>query len=193
MGGNMTNKINICHISDLHFGVYENKSFCTEDESFSLAYSLIEFISNQFDENQKPHFLIISGDLTSVSDKDEYSQFLQFMDHFIEEDCFAKCCFKKYKAIDRTIIVPGNHDTVRKVNPKIIYCAISGYGQTGPLVKYVGHDANYLSYAGVLDIIGEADRPPSIPGIQIADIAGGGMNAVIGILLISKWGGIKKD
>jgi crotonobetainyl-CoA:carnitine CoA-transferase CaiB-like acyl-CoA transferase len=72
---------------------------------------------------------------------------------------------------------------MRKVNPKIIYCAISGYGQTGPLVKYVGHDANYLSYAGVLDIIGEADRPPSIPGVQIADIAGGGMNAVIGILL----------
>ena len=76
-----------------------------------------------------------------------------------------------------------DYDTVRKVNPKIIYCAISGYGQTGPLVNYVGHDANYLSYAGVLDIIGEADRPPSIPGVQIADIAGGGMNAVIGILL----------
>ena len=76
-----------------------------------------------------------------------------------------------------------DYDTVRKVNPKIIYCAISGYGQTGPLVKYVGHDANYLSYAGVLDIIGEADRPPAIPGVQIADIAGGGMNAVIGILL----------
>ncbi|MGD2271963.1 MAG: CaiB/BaiF CoA-transferase family protein [Desulfobacterales bacterium] len=76
-----------------------------------------------------------------------------------------------------------DYDTVRKANPRIIYCAISGYGQTGPLVKHVGHDANYLSYAGVLDIIGEADRPPSIPGIQIADIAGGGMNAVIGILL----------
>jgi crotonobetainyl-CoA:carnitine CoA-transferase CaiB-like acyl-CoA transferase len=47
----------------------------------------------------------------------------------------------------------------------------------------VGHDVNYLSYAGVLDLIGEKDRPPSIPGVQIADIAGGGMNAAIGILL----------
>ena len=74
-------------------------------------------------------------------------------------------------------------ETVRKVNPKIIYCSISGYGQDGPFRDRVGHDANYLSYAGVLDLIGEADRPPSIPGVQMADIAGGGMNAAIGILL----------
>jgi crotonobetainyl-CoA:carnitine CoA-transferase CaiB-like acyl-CoA transferase len=76
-----------------------------------------------------------------------------------------------------------DYETVREVNPKIIYCSISGYGQDGPFRDRVGHDANYLSYAGVLDLIGEADRPPSIPGVQIADIAGGGMNAAIGILL----------
>ena len=75
------------------------------------------------------------------------------------------------------------YQTVREVNPKIIYCSISGYGQDGPFRDRVGHDANYLSYAGVLDLIGEANRPPSIPGVQIADIAGGGMNAAIGILL----------
>ncbi len=75
------------------------------------------------------------------------------------------------------------YQTVRKVNPKIIYCSITGYGQDGPFRDRVGHDANYLSYAGVLNLIGEADRPPSIPGVQIADIAGGGMNAAIGILL----------
>lgn len=76
-----------------------------------------------------------------------------------------------------------DYDTVRKANSKIVYCSISGYGQTGPYHTRVGHDVNYLSYSGVLDLIGEADRPPSIPGIQIADIAGGGMNAAIGILL----------
>ena len=76
-----------------------------------------------------------------------------------------------------------DYQTVREINPKIIYCSITGYGQDGPFRDRVGHDANYLSYAGVLDLIGEADRPPSIPGIQIADIAGGGMNAAIGILL----------
>jgi crotonobetainyl-CoA:carnitine CoA-transferase CaiB-like acyl-CoA transferase len=76
-----------------------------------------------------------------------------------------------------------DYQCVREVNPKIIYCAITGYGQNGPFRDRVGHDVNYLSYAGVLNLIGESDRPPSIPGIQIADIAGGGMNAAIGILL----------
>jgi crotonobetainyl-CoA:carnitine CoA-transferase CaiB-like acyl-CoA transferase len=76
-----------------------------------------------------------------------------------------------------------DYQRVREVNPKIIYCAITGYGQNGPFRDRVGHDVNYLSYAGVLNLIGEPDRPPSIPGIQIADIAGGGMNATIGILL----------
>jgi crotonobetainyl-CoA:carnitine CoA-transferase CaiB-like acyl-CoA transferase len=76
-----------------------------------------------------------------------------------------------------------DYESVRKANPKIIYCAITGYGQNGPLRERVGHDVNYLSYAGVLNLIGEPDRPPSIPGIPIADIAAGGMNAAIGILL----------
>lgn len=76
-----------------------------------------------------------------------------------------------------------DYKRVHQKNPKIIYCSISGYGQTGGFVDRVGHDVNYLSIAGVLDLIGEADRPPSIPGIQIADISGGAMNAAIGILL----------
>ncbi|MBI5589636.1 MAG: CoA transferase [Deltaproteobacteria bacterium] len=74
-------------------------------------------------------------------------------------------------------------ETVCKVNPGIIYCSITGYGQTGPYVNRAGHDVNYLSIAGILDLIGQTDSNPAIPGVQIADIAGGGMNAVIGILL----------
>ncbi len=76
-----------------------------------------------------------------------------------------------------------DYDTVRKVNQKIIYCSISGYGQTGPYRDRAGHDVNYLSISGVLDLIGQSNHPPSIPGIQVADIAGGGMNAAIGILM----------
>jgi crotonobetainyl-CoA:carnitine CoA-transferase CaiB-like acyl-CoA transferase len=68
-------------------------------------------------------------------------------------------------------------------NPRIVYCSITGYGQTGRLRMRVGHDANYLAQAGALDLCGDPDRPPAIPGVQIADIAGGGMNAAIGILL----------
>ncbi len=76
-----------------------------------------------------------------------------------------------------------DYDAVRVFNPGIVYCAVSGYGQTGPLSDKAGHDVNYLAHSGVLDVIGEPDRPPVIPGIQIADMAGGGLNAAVGILL----------
>jgi len=76
-----------------------------------------------------------------------------------------------------------DYETVKAINPGIIYCSISGYGQNGPMWDRVGHDVNYLSTSGVLDLIGEKSRPPAIPGVQFADIAGGSMNAVIGILL----------
>lgn len=76
-----------------------------------------------------------------------------------------------------------DYRSVKRVNPQIIYCSITGYGQTGPYRDRAGHDANYLGVAGVLDLIGEKDKPPSIPGVQIADIAGGSLNGAIGILL----------
>ena len=73
-------------------------------------------------------------------------------------------------------------DTIHQRFPAIVYCSISGYGQTGPWADKAGHDINYLGTSGILDLIGPAQGPPSIPGIQIADI-GGSLNAVIGILL----------
>ncbi len=76
-----------------------------------------------------------------------------------------------------------DYDSVRKINPAIIYCSVTGYGQTGSFSGRAGHDINYLGYAGILELVGEANRPPAIPGVQVADIAGGGMNAAIGILL----------
>ncbi len=75
-----------------------------------------------------------------------------------------------------------DYETIRKINPRIVYCALTGYGQSGRLKDRAGHDVTYLAHAGVLDLIGAADRPPSIPGVQIADIAGG-LNAAVGILL----------
>ena len=76
-----------------------------------------------------------------------------------------------------------DYTTVKEINPGVIYCSISGYGQTGPASNRVGHDVNYLSMAGVLGLIGEKNRLPAIPGIQVADIAGGALNGAIGILL----------
>ena len=63
-----------------------------------------------------------------------------------------------------------DYDTLRARNPRLIYCSISGYGQDGPYRDRVGHDINYLGYAGVLNFVGEAGGPPVIPGVQIADI-----------------------
>ena len=71
---------------------------------------------------------------------------------------------------------------ISKINPRIIYCSLSGYGQNGPFNMRAGHDVNYLSYAGILDLIGPADGPPTIPGIQIADVAGA-LYGVIGIVM----------
>ena len=74
------------------------------------------------------------------------------------------------------------YETLRKSNPGLIYCAISGYGQTGPYRHRAGHDMNYLSIAGVMSICGRAESGPVPQGVQIADIGGGSSNAVIGIL-----------
>ena len=76
-----------------------------------------------------------------------------------------------------------DYESLRKMNPRLIYCAITGYGQYGPYRDMVGHDVNYLGFSGVLSLIGEKDGTPRIPGIQIGDIAAGGMNAAIGILI----------
>jgi len=76
-----------------------------------------------------------------------------------------------------------DYDSVCRVNPKIVYCSITGYGQTGAMKDSAGHDVNYLSRSGLLDLMGEKDRPPAIPGVQIADLVGGGMNGALGILM----------
>jgi alpha-methylacyl-CoA racemase len=74
-------------------------------------------------------------------------------------------------------------DAVRAVNPRLVYCSTSGYGQTGPRSHWAGHDLNYLAIGGFLDVTERrADGGPPIPGATVADSAGGGMHAVIAIL-----------
>jgi len=75
------------------------------------------------------------------------------------------------------------YDEIRAINPKLIYCSISGYGQSGPRVDEAGHDINYIGNTGLLDLQpGPAERPV-VPPALIADIAGGSFPAVINILL----------
>ncbi|MGE6759523.1 CaiB/BaiF CoA transferase family protein [Corallococcus interemptor] len=71
---------------------------------------------------------------------------------------------------------------LRQKNPRLIYCAISGYGQTGPDRLKAGHDLNYVARAGLLGYGGEAGGAPAFPGVQVADIGGGSLFALVGIL-----------
>jgi crotonobetainyl-CoA:carnitine CoA-transferase CaiB-like acyl-CoA transferase len=75
------------------------------------------------------------------------------------------------------------YGALKEINPRLVYCAISGYGQDGPYRNQAGHDINYISIAGLLGVSGMKGTPPVIPGVQIADLAAGSLQAVIGILL----------
>ena len=74
------------------------------------------------------------------------------------------------------------YDQLREVNPRLIYCAITGYGQDGPFAMRAGHDINYLSRSGIASSAGRREVGPSLYNFQIADVAGGSMNAVSSIL-----------
>lgn len=76
-----------------------------------------------------------------------------------------------------------DYDTIKAMNPRIIYCSISGYGQDGPYSQLPGHDANYISIGGALGLIGQAGGPPIIPLNFVADWAGGSLFSTIAILI----------
>jgi crotonobetainyl-CoA:carnitine CoA-transferase CaiB-like acyl-CoA transferase len=99
-----------------------------------------------------------------------------------------------YQLVDRADVLveefrPGvakrlgiDYETLSPRNSRLIYCAVTGYGQTGPYKDLAGHDINYISVAGCLGLIGHQGGPPVIPHNIIADFAGGGMHAAIGVL-----------
>lgn len=76
-----------------------------------------------------------------------------------------------------------DHDTLAAINPRVISCSISGFGQTGPYANAVGHDLNYIALAGVLGATGWPGQPPAMSGLLIADFAGGGLTAAFAICL----------
>lgn len=73
-------------------------------------------------------------------------------------------------------------EALKKIQPKLIYCSITGYGQTGPLKDRAGHDINYLALSGLASYSGKQDTGPVLSATQIADIAGGSHHAVMAIL-----------
>jgi len=75
------------------------------------------------------------------------------------------------------------YDALSAINPRLVYCAITGYGQNGPKAQVAAHDLNYQADAGLLSIAADADGSPVVPNALTADIAGGAYPAVINILL----------
>lgn len=74
------------------------------------------------------------------------------------------------------------YEALREENPRLVYCSISGYGQDGPLRRDPGHDLNYIGRAGILSVTGAHDGLPAIPGVQVADLGGGALLALVGLL-----------
>jgi crotonobetainyl-CoA:carnitine CoA-transferase CaiB-like acyl-CoA transferase len=75
------------------------------------------------------------------------------------------------------------YERLRLQNPRLVYCAITGYGQDGPARDRSGHDMNYLGLNGLLGLTGEPDGPPVQSAGQIADLGGGALMAVVGVLV----------
>ncbi len=74
-----------------------------------------------------------------------------------------------------------DYETISKLNPKIIYCSLSGYGQDGPYHAFPGHDINYIAITGILGLIGSSEEPPVIPLNLVADFAGAALYGALGI------------
>jgi crotonobetainyl-CoA:carnitine CoA-transferase CaiB-like acyl-CoA transferase len=74
-----------------------------------------------------------------------------------------------------------DYETIKEMNPRIIYCSLSGFGQDGPYARLPAFDMVFMAIGGLLGLTAEKDRPPRVPGIYVAD-AGSGLLAAIGIL-----------
>lgn len=110
----------------------------------------------------------------------------------LKSDAGREALLKLAKSVDVVIesYRPGvaarlgvGYEDLKKINPKIVYCSTSGYGQDGPYSQWVGHDINYLAVGGFLGCSGrDAEGKPAIPGATVADSAGGGMQAALSII-----------
>ncbi|MGX5218765.1 CaiB/BaiF CoA transferase family protein [Pseudomonas segetis] len=74
------------------------------------------------------------------------------------------------------------YQALKAINPRLIYVSITGYGQTGPYKDRAGHDINYLALAGVASYTGRSESGPLPLGVQLADLAGGSLHGVMGLL-----------
>lgn len=91
---------------------------------------------------------------------------------FLKLASTADCVLEQFRpgVVDRLVI---NYAALAEINPRIVYCSLTGFGQDGPHRERSGHDLNYLALSGVLGLTTDASGRPVIPGVQVADLAGG--------------------
>ncbi len=115
---------------------------------------------------------VLTLDLKNTADRDKLTPLLKRADILIEQ--FRPGVMARLGL---------GYDEVRALNQRLIYCSISGYGQSGPRVHEAGHDINYIGNSGLLDLQPGPVEAPVVPPMLAADIAGGSFPAVINILL----------
>jgi crotonobetainyl-CoA:carnitine CoA-transferase CaiB-like acyl-CoA transferase len=132
-----------------------------------------------FTESDNPNFALlnrgkasISADLRDPAQKNAVLEMVRHSDIIVEQ--FRPGVMKRLGL---------DFDSVRKVNPRIIYCSITGYGQTGTRALVAAHDLNYVGEAGLLALGSDRRGVPIVPSAQVADIGGGTLPAVVNILL----------
>lgn len=139
---------------------YEHPTLDTSSERFAAHLAI--------DRNKKSIIL----DLKKKPGLEVFYRLVRKADVLVEG--YRPGVMKKLKA---------DYETLRILNPRLVYCSLSGYGQDGPYSGLPGHDMNYIALGGILSMIGPAGGPPCLPGNLIADVAGAGLHGVIGILL----------
>ncbi|QQK81980.1 CoA transferase [Salicibibacter cibi] len=150
----------VIKIEEPNVGDYARVTPPMVDENSALFHSL--------NRNKKS----VTFDLKATEGKDNFLKLAETADVVVES-------FRP-GVMDRLGI---GYETLKDINPGLIFCAITGYGQTGPYAQFSGHDINYLSYAGILHLMGKTNEKPTVPSVQIADIGGGAYPALVGILL----------
>ena len=130
-------------------------------------FDLLNNVGQGLNRNKRSIIL----NLTSESARQIFYQLVQDVDVVLEG--FRPGVVKRLKV---------DYETLKEINPRLIYCSLSGYGQDGPYSQLPGHDINYLSIAGLLSTIGPRNGPPSIPLNYIADWGGAALHGALGIL-----------
>ena len=148
------------------------------DEARSAYEKLVAGIEGEDDERRHAAFNALQRNKRSIALNLKESE-AQRIFHKLAETADVVVEGFRPGVMDR---LGAGYEKVRSINPRTVYCSVSGYGQDGPYSQMAGHDINYISFAGALGLIGERNGRPIIPLNLIADYAGGGLCGAVGIL-----------